>query len=125
MNELIEEIRAIIAERKFNYGMELLQMRHEIGRAILDSPLWKKNGKGQGKLIREVAAQLDWGERTLRYAVEFAQRYPKFETALQSSDPGHKLPAWREIVKGLPSGEERKEPEARCKGCKIHCPETE
>lgn len=123
---LAEEVQAIIAQKKFEAGMSLLEMRHEIGRAILESPLYEKNKRGQGKLIADLAARLQLGERTLRYAVEFAEKYPKFETALQSSDPGHKLPSWRDIVRNeLPSGKrERPEERPKCRHCPLHCPDA-
>lgn len=126
MNELIEEIRSILAERKFAAGMEMIEMRHEIGKAILSNPLYAKNKKGQGKLLAQIVAEVGLQDRSLRYCIEFAQKYPKIETALQTVQADKKLPAWRDIVRELPSGEhERPEPELRCTGrCKIHCPQA-
>lgn len=126
-NHLAEEVQAIIAQRRFNYGMELLEMRHEIGRAILDSPLYAKNKKGQGKLIAELAEQLNLGERTLRYAVEFAEKWPKFDKFMEEYNDGHKLPGWKNVLKELPSGKEAHEHQFMvsdeykvevCNGCK-------
>jgi thiamine phosphate synthase YjbQ (UPF0047 family) len=37
-NHLAEEVQAIIPQKKFEAGICLLEMRHEIGRAILESP---------------------------------------------------------------------------------------
>ena len=126
MNELIEDIRAIIAERKFAAGMELIEMRHEIGKAILENPLYAKNKKGQGKLLAQIAEQVGLQDRSLRYCIEFAEKYPKLSNALQTLQADKKLPAWRDIVRELPSGEhERPQPEPRCTGrCKIHCPKS-
>jgi hypothetical protein len=125
MNELIEEIKSIVAERKFAAGMELIEMRHEIGKAILENPLYAKNKKGQGKLLAQIAAEVGLQDRSLRYCIEFAEKYPKLATALQTLQADKKLPAWRDIVRELPSGEhERKEERPKCRHCPEHCPIT-
>ena len=120
---LAEEITSIVASRKFFAGMELLEMRHEIGRAVLDSPLYRKSGKGQGDLLQRVAKMTELGERSIRYCVEFADRYPKFKKFTEEWDGQTKLPVWREICHSLPSGEGRgkEEEKPKCKHCLIHC----
>jgi len=122
LNYLVEEITSIIAERRFRYGVEMLRMRHEIGRAVLDSPLYRKSGKGQGVLLKRVANMTELGERSIRYCTEFATRFPIFDVFMQKWDGGTKLPVWRDVVKSLPSGERKEEEKVeRCKHC-FHCP---
>jgi hypothetical protein len=114
-NHLAEEITAIIAQRKFSAGMELLEMRHEIGRAILDNPLYEKNKKGQGELLQRVANSVGLGERSLRYCVEFAQKWPSFKKFMEEYGGNHKLPQWREVVRReLPSGKKESVEKETC-----------
>ncbi|MDE2233430.1 MAG: hypothetical protein KGJ90_04965 [Patescibacteria group bacterium] len=121
-DHLTEEVRAIIAQKRFEAGIALLEMRHEIGKAILDSPLWQFHKKGQGELINRISATVGLKDRSILYCVEFATRYPDFAGFIQEYGDG-KLPKWYQIVrKELPSGE-RDEPEAvSCKHCPEHCP---
>lgn len=124
VNHLVEEVVAIVAEHRFEAGMELLLMRHQIGKAILAHPLYAKRKKGQGNLLQQVARESRIGERTTRYCVEFAEKWPSFEEFTRSYFDGHKLPIWRDIVKKeLPSGkrEEQKVETLGCRHCPMHC----
>lgn len=121
---LAEEITAIRAQHAFNAGMEAWEMRHEIGSAILASPLYRKHGKNQHEFFATVANITGMGDRSLRYCVEFAARAPSFKKFMEEYADGHKLPVWREYVqKELPSGKhERPEPQPKCRHCPEHCP---
>ncbi len=74
-SHLAEEITAIIAQKKFEAGVSLLEMRHEIGAAVIGNPLYRKNAKGQGKLIQELAGEvgLSPGRRLPRVALPKAR----------------------------------------------------
>jgi hypothetical protein len=125
-DNLAEEVISIVSEKRFDAGMSLLEMRHEIGSAILRHPLFKKNARGQGQLLTELAARVGLGETSLRYTLEFATKYKSFDDVVAKADPDHKLPSWRDIVHELPSGKrERPEPGVKCSGrCKIHRPQS-
>lgn len=117
--DTVQEIVDIVSNKRFSASMELLEMRYLIGEALVASPLWKGN---RGQILAKVEARVGLGERSLRYCAEFKEKYKTWEDVMSYADAGHKLPAWREIVKGLPSGKhEEIEPETRCKKCKIHC----
>ena len=68
-NILAEEIVQILAAKKFAAGMELLEMRHLIGSAIVASELYKKNADGQGELIVKISDAVGLGERSVHYCI--------------------------------------------------------
>jgi hypothetical protein len=124
MNEKLEatiqELRDIVYQKKFNAGLEILEMRFLIGEVLVNSPLWKRETRVE--LLNECETALQLGDRSLRYCAEFYEKYGTFQKVLDQADPDHKLPAWREIVKELPSArKEKEEPVEKCKHCKLHC----
>jgi hypothetical protein len=120
LESVVQEINDIIYQKKFNAGVELLECKFLIGEALVKSPLWER--KTRQNLLDEVATRCELGDRSVRYCAEFYEKYETFQKVLDQADPDHKLPAWREIVKELPSArKEKEEPVEKCKHCKLHC----
>lgn len=121
IDTVVQEVIDIVSQKKFNAGMELLEMRFMIGEAVIASPYWQKATRGE--LLAAVEESTGLGERSIRYCAEFKEKYGTWKNVLENADPDHKLPAWREIIKSLPSArKELTEPsETRCKKCEIHC----
>jgi hypothetical protein len=120
LESVVQEINDIIYQKKFNAGVELLECKFLIGEALAKSPLWER--KTRQNLLDEVATRCELGDRSVRYCAEFYEKYGTFQKVLDQADPDHKLPAWREIVKELPSArKEKEEPVEKCRHCKLHC----
>jgi hypothetical protein len=125
-SEIAEEIITVRSEFAFRRQCDLVQSYWEIGSVVANNPKLRKFGKGQGNLIATVARMAGVGERSLRYCVSFYEKFKlgSFEEVLPKLEGG-KSPVWREIVKGLPSGD-RKEimrHSENCRHCPIHCKE--
>jgi len=104
--QFIDDLKTIIAERKFNAGVELVQMKHEIGEAIIKNPLYQEGTEGAGRFIKRVAEELGNHERDVYYCVQFCKKFPQFETALQTVDPESKGLAWRNVIQLLGGGKD-------------------
>ena len=102
----IEECRAILTEAEFTARWTLLEAYHAIGKMIIAA----------GIPAQLVAGELGKSERTIQYAVKFAETYPEIETL-----PGGKSMSWRKVIK-LISEPKNEAPEVKCHHCPIHCP---
>ena len=101
LEELVDRLKSIIAERKFNVGMELIQMKHEIGHEIVNDPLYVQFGKGTGELVKQIAEQIDTSDRDIYYCIEFYKKFPKLETAIQTIAPEQKGLSWRAVLREI------------------------
>lgn len=91
---LIEEVQAIITEKKFVCAWTLLEMYHEVGKRILED-----SKKLQiTKLVRDVSDDLNLCERNVWYAVQFVQKYPDINAL-----PEGKAMTWSKVKKLLPA----------------------
>jgi hypothetical protein len=100
---LLEELGAMITEKKFNCAWTLLEMYHEAGTMILGcvkkAPITK--------LVKEVSDDLHLCERNIWYACQFVQKFPDINAL-----PEGKSMTWSQVKKLLPANNllEKREP---------------
>jgi hypothetical protein len=70
MNELIEEIKAILTEGEFTSRWSLIEMNHEIGKLLVEQK------RDITEIVHGVAVGLNRSERSLWTAVRFYKQYP-------------------------------------------------
>ena len=91
---LLEELSAIITEKKFVCAWTLLEMYHEVGQRILEDA--KKTQ--MTKLVKEISDDLHLCERNVWYAVDFVKKYPDLNKL-----PEGKSMTWSKVKKLLPA----------------------
>jgi len=86
-----------------------------VGEAIVTSPLYKKYSKGQGGLIKTIAAKMGYGEKNLYEWVHFYERFHDGKYDLDAP--------WSKIRAALPAPKDESEnkPVEVCKKCPLHC----
>ena len=106
---LVQEIDASITEAVHNSRWTLVEGYWNVGQLIRN---FRKGNVTE--LLQDLALDLGKSERTLWYAVQFFDKYPKLDTV-----PEGKAISWNRIItKYLPDGEkEKKEGECVCPHC--------
>ena len=84
LEHLVEEIKSILTESVFSARMTLLEAKHLVGETIAKNLLYKKSGKGSGKIIQEIAKGLSRSEKDIYLCVSFYEKYPKIELVVQT-----------------------------------------
>ena len=115
--ELAEEIKTIMTEKVFSARWELLECYHLVGNQI--KIYSAESGLTINEVCNGIATVLGKSNRTLNYSVQFVDKFPDMQAL-----PEGKNISWHKLVNNyLSEPKEKKEPETRCKHCKIHCPE--
>jgi hypothetical protein len=118
---LIDECHSILVEFGFISNLNRVRMYHELGKRILQDNSQFERSKIYGQHItQEVARSLGIGERTVQYAVAFAQKYPeiKWDSAELGGLPHGKAITWTKVIKELlPAGEPTPKEEKHCPYC--------
>jgi len=124
IDDLAEQVKAILIETVFSASMTLIEGKHRVGQEIVEDPLYKKWGRGTGKLIQAVAQRIGRSEQDLYLCVQFYQKYPDISNVFKAiKGSSSKKVTWAD-VKRLLSGkpkdcqhewEEKKH--LRCKLC--------
>jgi hypothetical protein len=83
--------------------MDEIEKRHEIGRLILTSPLYKKYGKGNNLLIERVSKDLQKGKSWIYESIKFYEKYPDLEKFISRFKPEKQVIRWADVRKELPS----------------------
>jgi hypothetical protein len=96
---LAEEIKAILVESVFSANMTLLEAKHLVGRTIKENPLYQKSGKGSGEIIKAIADKIGRSERDIYLCVQFYEKFPMIETAVQTSFGEQKKITWSGVKK--------------------------
>lgn len=97
-NEFIEECRAIITEAVFTSRWALVEGYWNLGNHIL------KDGRGYGEeIVKRVALSLNKSQRTIQYAVQFAEKFPNLDEL-----PDGKNISWRKVIDLLPAEKEER-----------------
>ena len=92
----IEECRDLLVEGEFAARWTLIQTYHTLGLMLLE----ESKNQPKANFIATVAVKVNRSERTLWYAIAFAEKFPKLDKL-----PEGKLISWRGvIVKYLTSG---------------------
>ena len=123
LESLVEEIKAVVSTYRGNISEMAVKMSHEIGEAIVESPLYKKYSKGNAKLIEEVSEHLGQSETRVRYCVQIYEKWPKLEIARKTLARGDGVLYLSDMKKALVGANlGAKKAIQRCKHCPIHCP---
>lgn len=88
--ELVDEIKTIYVESEFNAHMAIIECHHQVGKLILAH-------KGEGDItnfLKSLAPMVGKSERTLWYAVKFAEKFPELDSSL----PEGKNLNWNTII---------------------------
>lgn len=119
--EMVGECRSILVEFGFISNLNRVRMYHELGKRILEENDNFKRSEIYGEHITQrVAESLNIGERTVQYAVAFAQKYPviEWDSAELGGLPHGKAITWTKVVHELlPEGEKKVKEEKRCPYC--------
>jgi len=102
---LIEEVRAILSESVFSSRITLVEGKHEVGKIITESQIYKKYGKQSGELIQRIAKSLTRSEADIYLCVQFYQKYPDVSTVVKSLKGKKNDITWA-AVRRLMSGKE-------------------
>ena len=102
--QLIEECAAILTERGYNARYELISGYFALGQAIVSQTANFAN-HGISNITATVAVDVGVSERTIWYAVQFAQRYPTLDAVLDN-----KAVSWTKICRLI----DGKKPNEKC-----------
>ena len=91
--ELIEECKAIIVEAVFTSRWALVEGYHTLGKRIREDENWKKYAKGAYGSLQGLAKNIDIGERTIYYALQFYDKYPSLNKV-----PDGKNITWNKLI---------------------------
>ncbi len=101
---LIEECRDIIVEKTFESRWSLIEGYHLLGERITKDDNFQKYAKTNQSSLQGLAQNLNIGERTLYYAIQFYEKYPDLSLL-----PNGKAISWSQVItKYLPQSTESK-----------------
>ena len=98
INEVSEEIKQILTEAEFNARWSLIEAYHQVGQLILEL-----EGE-RTQVVHSLAVKVGRAERTLWYAVKFAERYKDVNDL-----PEGKNVSWNRVVKNYLTDSKSKE----------------
>jgi hypothetical protein len=101
--ELIEECKNVIYIKSFSQAMDEIEKRHEIGRLIITSPLYKKYGKGTSSILERVGKDLQKGKSWIYESIKFYEKYPDLKEFISRFKPEKQVIRWADVRKELPS----------------------
>ena len=84
LEHLVEEIKSILTESVFSARMTLLEAKHLVGETISRNSLYKKSGKGSGRLVKDLAKRLGRSEKDIYLCINFYKKFPKIERLIQT-----------------------------------------
>lgn len=94
---LLEDCKAIVTEYGFTSRWSLVQGYHELGKRVLEeNDNFKRSDIYGEKIVKRISESLNMSERTLQYAVQFAQKFPDLDLL-----PAGKDVSWSKVVKEL------------------------
>ena len=103
---LLDDLKTFITERVFRARMEIIEMKHEIGKRILEEELNFKRANYGEKIIEKIANDLEVSRTDLYLCVEFARKYPIIHDV--DNLPEGKNISWTKIKqKYLPEASEK------------------
>jgi hypothetical protein len=112
--QLIDDCRGIATEYGFTSRWSMVEGRHELGKRILqENDNFKRKSIYGQEIIKKVAGSLGFGERTVQYAVQFAQMFPDLSLLPEGKDT-----TWSKIVhQYLPKSEQKERKQRVCPHC--------
>ena len=93
---MADECRAIIVEREFNSRMEIIQGKWELGKRIIEDENYKKFGKGNRKIISQLAKDIECSESNLYFSTQFYEKFPQSDK-LEALKIGKNI-SWHQIT---------------------------
>ena len=90
---LIEECKAIITEAVFTSRWALVEGYHQLGTRILEENNLDRSNIYGKKIVQGLAQSFGMSERTLWYALKFAEKYPKLNEV-----PEGKNITWNKVI---------------------------
>lgn len=119
--QLIGECKAILVEFGFRSNIERVRMYHELGSRLIEDNhnFNRKEIYGEG-ITKKISQELGVGERTIQYAISFAQKYPQidWESGEMGGLPFGKALTWTKVVQELlPENPKKDKTEKRCPFC--------
>ena len=122
---LIDEIQSIRVERGFNARSELILAKWEIGRAVIQSPLYERHKRGVGEFIKKIGLDVGYSWRSIYDCCKFynaAEAAGGLTDFLYSNGLGKEI-SWNSVLRCLPKtgGEVSEEEQKRLAR---HKPET-
>ena len=123
---LIEDCKAIVTERIFNARTEIILAHGQLGERIVNDPIYKKHGKGNQELIKQIARDMGVSWQEVYRSIQF---YEKFKIVSPGAKQWDKFAegkniSWKKIKTNyLPEGKSKPhdcqwETIERCKICK-------
>ena len=111
---LVDDCKAIITEAVFTSRWALVEGYHMLGERITTDWNYKEFAKGNKGSVQGLAQKLGTSERTLYYAIQFFEKYPRLDML-----PEGKNISWNKIVtKYLPSrADGESQPADVCPAC--------
>ena len=106
INELVDEVRSIISERNFNANLEKVEMLFEVGKAIIESDLYKKGTPEARQLIKDVAYGIGKSEQWVYFTVQAVEKYGSLSNALETIGGEQKTLTVRQVIQSLPAPKE-------------------
>lgn len=95
-NELLNECKAIVAERKFDIAIRDLEWRHELGKTIGNSELYK-NAESKTEFIQRIAKDLNASQGLIYQCIEFYKKFPDFDKFISEFKPNKKTLRWADV----------------------------
>jgi hypothetical protein len=90
---LVDECKAIITETVFVSRWSLVEGYHQLGERIQTDEGWQKYAKDNKSSVQDLAKSIGISERTLYYAIQFYDRYPKLDLV-----PEGKNISWNKVI---------------------------
>ena len=118
LNYLAEEVDAIISTSGQSIREAILVAKHQVGEAIVRSPLYKKSAKGTGELIEQLSQRMSKSPSDLYFCVRFYSEFPHGIPEELMSAPVQKVKKLLAPKDDLPVVQTSK-----CHHCPIHCEE--
>lgn len=100
----IEECKSILVEFGFRSNVERVHMYHELGKRVLEENNNFERAKIYGQsIVKKTSDLLGIGERTVQYAVAFAQKYPSidWDSAELGGLGNGKAITWTSVIREL------------------------
>jgi len=101
LQSLADDVIAIHTEGIFISRWAVIETYHAIGRRIATDEGWKKWGRGNAEKLSHVTELTGIGERDIRRAIQFYEKYPTETAELIKLLPDGKNISWHKVVNNL------------------------
>jgi hypothetical protein len=102
IDDIIEEIKDALVESSFTSRWSLIEGYHIVGKLLNEKRGELSNYYGS-KFVNTVADKVGKGERTIRYCMQFAEKYPDLDLLPEGKDV-----SWNKIIRKLENREIKK-----------------